>query len=334
MESKPMIYQVDAFNICPNCGETIYRGRLNSQWGLVFYYRTTHKTEVDKYGRPVIFEEIVRLGTPLVARFNIASICRSCLLLFFKATNFDPLLRGFDDRFGIKKKVLQKKVKEESKKPFNFKTCPICGNQLDEGYLCDNPPSGLMPGLVFHMKLPKPIGKRKEELIIVAEDFQGNFFEAYFCHNCFTAIGRIEKFHPFLIDYWDRFERPSKKVVFALDERNKGLSIESVMEENEGNSEESVLDDSEIDEIFSEDDLDIELELSGDLEEDLDDLIDDSGNNEMIEEEARLPYEYFPAVTGFLDPPKKYMYCPNCGVENSEDHEKCRNCNWELNWTK
>ncbi|MEM2907239.1 MAG: hypothetical protein QW739_04080 [Candidatus Odinarchaeota archaeon] len=268
MERELKIYEVDDFAKCPNCGGEIYRGRLNCRWGMIFYYRLKHDLLLDKKGRPVIIEENVRIGNPVKSRFEQAAVCRHCLFLFFKAINYEPLRKGFEERFNKTRKELYKKAVEESKKPLNFDKCPVCGNRVDRGYLLDNPRGGCTPGLVFYMRLDKPVGKRKEEPIIVAEDFLGHFYEAYFCDSCFTAIGRIEKFLPFLEDFWDRFETPSKATVIKLEKRIQrmdqleNLNVQGV---NESREELDIKEDDEppvsvADEVAEDKELDSVLE--------------------------------------------------------------------------
>jgi hypothetical protein len=334
MKKEKMIHEVDSFDKCPNCNSQIYRGRLNSKWGTFFYYRTKHKDIRDRHGRPVIFEEIVRIGTPTTAVFKNAAICRHCLFLFFKATHYEPTRRGFEERFGITKAELQKKVKEESRVDLKFDICPLCNNKLDKGELFDRPPGGFMPGCTFKIKFDRKIKGKKEEKVIVAQDFLSHFFESYFCDSCFTAIGRMEKYFPFSEDYWDIFESPSKQIVRCLEERLKNLPSEETVVKEEDAEEDFEKLDEEIEEIISNDSkpkLEIDFENNSKLTEEID------FEEEPITDrktEAKLHYEYFPSIKNCLDTPKKYWFCPSCGIENSEDREQCRGCSWEVKLEK
>ena len=355
MDQEKKIYEVDEFEKCPNCNHDIYRGRLNCRWGMIFYYRLKHDLLLDRKGRPVVVEENVRIGNPVKSRFEQAAICRHCLFIFFKAINYEPLRRGFEERFNKSREELYSKAKEESKKPLAFEKCPLCGNKIDTGYLCDNPPSGCTPGLVFYMRLNKPLGRRKEEPIIVAEDFLGHFYEAYFCDNCFTAIGRIEKFMPFSGDYWDRFERPTKATVRKLQDRiNRMSQLENlvvkksgpkgentVLEEDDNapvgdinldsteSDLESIVENLKIEDIDEADIKELELfspeeEIS--IETDEEDLVKD----DALDVDPKLPYEYFPSVKSYLEPAARYQFCPHCGVENNSENRSCRRCGGDL----
>ncbi len=347
MSKELKVYEVDEFDKCPNCGGEIYRGRLNCRWGMIFYYRLKHDILLDKKGRPIIFEENVRIGNPVKSRFEHAAICRNCLFLFFKAINYDPLRKGFEERFNKTRKELYKKAVEESKKPLNFDKCPVCGNKIDKGYLCDNPPSGCTPGLVFYMKLDKPINGRKEEPIVVAQDFLGHFYEAYFCDTCFTAIGRMEKFLPFAEDFWNRFETPSKSTVIKLERRLERLdqlenlsNPESAVSESEaavkkdfeefGHPIEDDFEDRMLESILDE--ITISGESPSDSKGDkAKELVEIEGAAEAdIETEPKLPYEYLPSVKSCLEPADRFQFCPNCGVENSSKQNVCRKCGCEL----
>ena len=289
------IYEIDQFKKCPNCGEKIYRGRINDQCVMLFYYKTEFDLEENNQVRHLLSEAVVRIGNPVSDQFNYASICRSCLLLFFKATQYHPLSKGMDKQFNLNLKELQKKAKTLTREPLKFSDCPVCGNKLDSGYLSDHPPAGFMPGVVFHMRLYKPSDKRKEEPIMIAEDFYQNFFEAYFCHSCFTAIGRIEKFRPLYDDYWDRFERPAKKTVVALQERLKRLEEEL----------------NRIDSLYCN--------------------TSSRGRKDVKEQfEDRLPYEYLASIASFLEPAARYQFCPHCGVENNSENRSCRRCGFSF----
>ncbi|MHA1409604.1 MAG: hypothetical protein ACTSQY_04695 [Candidatus Odinarchaeia archaeon] len=333
MKKEKQVYEVDVFDNCPNCGKPVYRGRLNSKLGMIFFYRTKHKTIFDKQGNPVIFEEIVRIGNPVACAFKHAAMCRNCLLVFFKAIRYEPTRKGFEERFQMTKKELEKKVEEESKKPLMMESCPICGNKLDKGEIYDYPPSGYMPGLVFKMVHDRKIGKVKEEKVIIAEDFLGSFYEAYFCDSCFTAIGRMEKFIPFRDDFWDRFEAPSKKVVQCLEKRLKNLPAEGAVMRTETRNIDEVKEEisEEVEKIIDEElDKPIEIELDTELTE-----ISDEGEDipeDIIPKniEARLAYEYFPSVVNCMEPSKQYRFCPSCGVENHAEREKCRNCGFDF----
>ncbi len=347
MTRELKVYEVDEFDKCPNCGGEIYRGRLNCRWGMIFYYRLKHDLLLDKHGRPIIFEENVRIGNPVKSRFDHAAICRNCLFLFFKAINYDPLRKGFEERFNKTRKELYKKAVEESKKPLNFDKCPVCGNKIDKGYLCDNPPSGCTPGLVFYMQLDKPIGGRKEEPIVVAQDFLGHFYEAYFCDTCFTAIGRIEKFLPFADDFWDRFEAPSKSTVIKLERRLERLDqLENLQNPERGvdaGLSEARKEFEEYENPIEEDSEDRLLESvldeisigGGDIPEfKVEDSNERVKSNDIgvdgLELEPKLPYEYLPSVKSCLEPPDRFQFCPNCGVENSSKQNVCRKCGTEL----
>ncbi|WEU40987.1 MAG: zinc-ribbon domain-containing protein [Candidatus Odinarchaeum yellowstonii] len=341
------IYEVDEFDKCPNCGGEIYRGRLNCRWGMIFYYRLKHDLLLDKKGLPIIFEENVRIGNPVKSRFEHAGICRSCLFLFFKAINYEPLRKGFEERFNKTRKELYKKAVEESKKPLNFDKCPVCGNKIDKGYLCDNPPSGCTPGLVFYMQLDKPINGRKEEPIVVAQDFLGHFYEAYFCDTCFTAIGRMEKFLPFAEDFWDRFEAPSKSTVIKLERRLQKLDqLENLQNQASGVSDSELDVQKEFEEYgrpVEEDFEDRMLESileeisisdensSGSKGSQLGDLVKAAESDKSDTEiEPKLPYEYLPSVKSCLEPADRFQFCPNCGVENSSKQNVCRKCGSSL----
>ncbi len=227
MSAPKKLFESDLFDSCPNCNSKIYRGRLNDQCGMLFYYKIKLNNRGAFPSEVSVIEEGVRIGNPIMDRFNNALLCRSCLLVFFKANQYHPLGKVIPQIFEFKEKDFQKKIKSSSEEPFNFKNCPICGNKLDEGYITDYPPGGVMPGTLFHMYLNNiNTGKVREELITIAEDFYQNFFEAYICNNCFMVAARVERFKPLSADFWNRFIRPSKKVVEALEQRLKILDDE------------------------------------------------------------------------------------------------------------
>ncbi|WEU40986.1 MAG: hypothetical protein OdinLCB4_003535 [Candidatus Odinarchaeum yellowstonii] len=286
MGATKKLFENDLFNHCPNCNDKIYRGRLNDQCGMIFYYKIILNSGSGLQSELRVIEDGVRIGNPIADRFNNALLCRSCLLVFFKATQYHPLGKIIPQIFEINEKDVQKKIKSSSKEPFNFKNCFICGNKLDEGYITDYPPGGVMPGTLFHVYFNSlNIGKGREELIAIAEDFYQNFFEAYICNNCFTVAARLERFKPLSEGFWARFIRPSRRVVEALEQRLKRLEGEL----------------QEINRLYSV-------------------------NNKREEYFDKLPYEYLSSISDILDPIDRFQFCPNCGVENSSKQNVCRKC--------
>ncbi|MHA1238651.1 MAG: zinc-ribbon domain-containing protein [Candidatus Odinarchaeia archaeon] len=225
---------------CPECGSTVYKGRVGGQWGLVFYFKlklvpdTEDEKELELMKKKDI-EEPVALGWGVVNRFNHAYMCRNCLLVFFRAINYRPIVRGHEGRFNISvkeaRKTIEKLLKDPPKK---VERCPQCGGKLDYGRLVDAPPSGYTPGLIFYMYPPEQAKKKREEPINIGEDFYVSFDEAYFCTNCFLAAIRINKYRPLRVGYWERYLKPTKSLVIALEKRLKRRLFEK--EEN-GNVE-------------------------------------------------------------------------------------------------
>ena len=292
MDNSKKIGEILLFENCPNCGEKIYRGRINDQCGMIFYYRVKLNFEEKNLLKHQLGEEGVRIGNPIADRFNHALLCRSCMLIFFRINQFHPFGKNISRIFKIDVKQLQKKINLLAKESLTFKKCPLCNNMLDAGYITDYPPGGVMPGMIFHMYTANPFNRGKEEPIIIAEDFYQNFFEAYLCNSCLIGVARLEKFKPLYENFWSRFERPSRSVVAALEERLKKLDDEfhEIERLNPNN---------------------------------------DSCGDECLD---KLPYECLSSISVFLDPVDRYQFCPNCGVENSSKHVICRKCGAPLPW--